>query len=97
MEVKETFNVPLWNDECVKRCHRISVTYRVSESIGTYWCRYELAETASLFSVIVAFSDFSKISVIPCAFVCIALPAEGLQALKLVGPTVVFWQDVLDP
>jgi hypothetical protein len=96
VEVKETFNVPLWNDKRVKRCHGVSVAYRITESIRTYWYRYDLAEAASLLSDTVAFSDFPKVSVIPCAFVCIALPAEGLQVLKLVGPTVFPRQDVLD-
>jgi len=56
MEVKETFNVPLWNDECVKRCHGVSVTYGIRETIGTHWYRYDLAETASLRSGVVVFS-----------------------------------------
>src|SRR3990170_743560 len=61
MEVKETFNVPLWNDQCVKRCHGVSVTYRIRERIGTHRSyRYDLAETASLRSVVVAFSALSS-------------------------------------
>jgi hypothetical protein len=96
MKVKETFNVPPWNDERVKRCHWVSVTYRIRESIGTDWCRYDLAETASLFSVVVAFSDFSKVGVIPSGSVCTAFQAEGLEVLKLVGPTVFPGQNVLD-
>jgi len=65
MESKETFNVAPWNDERVKRCHGVAVAYRISEGIGADRCRYDFAEAASLLSVVVVFSDFSKISLIP--------------------------------
>jgi len=58
MEVKKTFDVPPWNDQCVKRCHGVSVTYRIRESVRAYGYRYDFAETASLRSGVVAFSDF---------------------------------------
>lgn len=95
VEFKEIFNVAPWNDERVKRCHGVSVMYRISESIGTHHSsRYDLAEMAPFRSGVVAFSDFSKVSVIPSGPVCSAPRAEGLEVLKLVGPTVFAGQDV---
>jgi hypothetical protein len=80
----------------VQRRHGVAVAYRIRERIGTHWYRYDMAEMASLRSLVVAFSDFSKVSVIPSSSAYTALCAEGLEVLKLVGPTVFRGQDVLD-